>query len=716
MPLRKYSDGRLMKRHDGVLAKCPCACGWGNRFEFVPNNYWNTEDWIPKTFWANQFTSYEKLIADPRGSNIDYHVCAFDPQQGIRIGEGIIVSSSGNNGICGILVIHPNPDAEVIQGTDIKASISVPNGFIILGDIQLDSTNGYPTCLATYGFRIQIGEAVYDQAPFSSMSLEQFRINAEAAGLTVYRHGEYISTATLKEMGFGQAPLKCAGGGSGPKVNGSDPANAGGNAQNPDVPGNGGDGYPSDIAGEVIYYGGGGGGASNGYNISTGGRGGGGAGASITFGGVNGADGLGGGGGGGLGGSISGNNGLGGLGVVYLRYRVDSGISATGGTISAITVDSVDYKLHRFTANGTFAVSAGAGQSIRYLIVGRGGNGGSFGSGGGGQGGQVLDGTFNCETGNYSISIGISSTISKYPFTLTAGCGVGGYGSLSEYSPGHGQPGEPPLLAQWYNPPYGPYYWTDSAGAGRNNGPGANLGQFAFYGSNLLALFNANNTWYADHCFGFLLDLCVTSCWAEWRCVWNIETSSWGSVTRVGNPRARQAGDDDYAEWALDTGYSSGDPCENYCVYKKVTRCLDTNDLSKPDPPTTTLPSLWRWTATYDCWGQSWYVTPEPECVGCSGSPGDWYSAGGGAMQKITEGKTPQPSAPASAPTCYYTWSAYYDCETEQWYGPSLMWVDTYGSVSGWQINEYPPYGADATCVTTSSTPPSLPGTTPSCE
>ena len=52
-------------------------------------------------------------------------------------------------------------------------------------------------------------------------------------------------------------------------------------------------------------------------------------------------------------------------------------ISATGGTIVTYTYDSVDYKVHKFTGPGTFAVSAlGCGSG--------GGTGGNVGSSGGG--------------------------------------------------------------------------------------------------------------------------------------------------------------------------------------------------------------------------------------------------------------------------------------------------------------------------------------------
>lgn len=67
--------------------------------------------------------------------------------------------------------------------------------------------------------------------------------------------------------------------------------------------------------------------------------------------------------------------------------------SASGGVISTAANDT-NYKLHTFTANGTFTVSSGSGY-IEVLVVGGGGAGGAannatYGRGGGGAGGQVL--------------------------------------------------------------------------------------------------------------------------------------------------------------------------------------------------------------------------------------------------------------------------------------------------------------------------------------
>lgn len=47
----------------------------------------------------------------------------------------------------------------------------------------------------------------------------------------------------------------------------------------------------------------------------------------------------------------------GGSGVVIIRYKTGK-VTATGGTITTATIDGIDYTIHRFTANGTFQVTA----------------------------------------------------------------------------------------------------------------------------------------------------------------------------------------------------------------------------------------------------------------------------------------------------------------------------------------------------------------------
>ena len=77
-------------------------------------------------------------------------------------------------------------------------------------------------------------------------------------------------------------------------------------------------------------------------------------------------------------------------------------VVATGGTISDITVSGVAYKLHTFTANGTFTVTAGG--TVDYYLVG-GGYGPGADSTGGGAGGTST-GSIDVATTGFTVTIG----------------------------------------------------------------------------------------------------------------------------------------------------------------------------------------------------------------------------------------------------------------------------------------------------------------------
>ena len=100
------------------------------------------------------------------------------------------------------------------------------------------------------------------------------------------------------------------------------------------------------------------------------------------------------------------------------------GMTATGGTIST----TGDYKVHKYTADSTFVVSALGGDAtygnkVEYLIVAGGGGGGiGHGSAGGGGGYRT--------NGAYDHTV----TATTYPITVGA-AGPGGA------SPGSGQGG-----------------------------------------------------------------------------------------------------------------------------------------------------------------------------------------------------------------------------------------------------------------------------------
>ena len=83
-------------------------------------------------------------------------------------------------------------------------------------------------------------------------------------------------------------------------------------------------------------------------------------------------------------------------------------ISATGGTISDVTIGGIDYRIHAFTSTGTSTfevVSLGTTNGeMDVLVVGGGGGGGGFGGGGGA--GGVVDGNIAVSPGSYTIQVG----------------------------------------------------------------------------------------------------------------------------------------------------------------------------------------------------------------------------------------------------------------------------------------------------------------------
>lgn len=91
--------------------------------------------------------------------------------------------------------------------------------------------------------------------------------------------------------------------------------------------------------------------------------------------------------------------------------------SATGGTIST-AADNSNYKIHTFTANGTFTVTTGASE-LEILLVGGGGTGGTIyaaasydlaGGGGGGGGGVTLVRTWVNPGTTFTVTVGVGGT------------------------------------------------------------------------------------------------------------------------------------------------------------------------------------------------------------------------------------------------------------------------------------------------------------------
>jgi len=122
-------------------------------------------------------------------------------------------------------------------------------------------------------------------------------------------------------------------------------------------------------------------------------------------------------------------------------------ITATGGTITTVCTN---YKVHTFTSDGTFCVSAGSGSKavVSYMVIAGGaGGGGCYGTGsagGGGGAGGYREGKANTPTNpdSYTASPIAATTgieLSPGPYSITVG--GGGAGSCvpsPEYS---GNPG-----------------------------------------------------------------------------------------------------------------------------------------------------------------------------------------------------------------------------------------------------------------------------------
>lgn len=113
----------------------------------------------------------------------------------------------------------------------------------------------------------------------------------------------------------------------------------------------------------------------------------------------------------------------------YLPFTpIDALATATGGTI---TTDG-DFKVHKFTSNGTYVLSApdNGFAEVDILIVGGGGNapGGSssLGGGGGGGGGLYYKTGTSLAAGSYSVVVGAASADSSFAGITALAGGDGG--------------------------------------------------------------------------------------------------------------------------------------------------------------------------------------------------------------------------------------------------------------------------------------------------
>jgi hypothetical protein len=203
-------------------------------------------------------------------------------------------------------------------------------------------------------------------------------------------------------------------------------------------------------------------------------------------------------------------------GVAIIRYRNETVVNttATGGSISNVTIGNANYRVHQFSSSGTFSVAnvSVANPICDVLIVGGGGQGGGGQDGGyrqgGGGGGQVIYQTgISLATGNYTVTVGAGGYGGQYaypglsggntsfslvpgavaigggagaassPFTASGyatvgasgGGGAWGYGNVNPYGangiPGLGYKGGNGVLSQTY-------VGSAGGGGGGANGPG----------------------------------------------------------------------------------------------------------------------------------------------------------------------------------------------------------------------------------------------------
>ena len=117
-------------------------------------------------------------------------------------------------------------------------------------------------------------------------------------------------------------------------------------------------------------------------------------------------------------------------------------VSATGGTVAT----SGDFKIHTFTGDGCFVVSAAAGPVavVDYLVVAGGGAGGGIMGGGGGAGGY-RESHSTPVSGPYTASplatpTGLPVSVQTYPVTVGAG-GAAGPSAAGGYPAGSGSGG-----------------------------------------------------------------------------------------------------------------------------------------------------------------------------------------------------------------------------------------------------------------------------------
>jgi len=129
----------------------------------------------------------------------------------------------------------------------------------------------------------------------------------------------------------------------------------------------------------------------------------------------------------------------GGVGLGHVNWRLQISVetspyvplTATGGIVEDVVIDSITYRMHTFTTVGsdTFTVTdPGTNGEIDYLVVGGGGGGGRSGpagAGGGGGGGEVHTGNLTLVSGSFQVMVGAGGegVANTAPNHVTGGMG-----------------------------------------------------------------------------------------------------------------------------------------------------------------------------------------------------------------------------------------------------------------------------------------------------
>jgi hypothetical protein len=139
-------------------------------------------------------------------------------------------------------------------------------------------------------------------------------------------------------------------------------------------------------------------------------------------------------------------------------------VTATGGdSVTDITAEGINYRVHAFTTIGTSSLVVTAGGSVDYLVVGGGGGGGSRQGGGGGGGGGLLTGTDTLSPDTYTVTVG--------------GGGAGGGASTGGEAGSNGANSILGILTAVGGGGGGPALTTSAATAGSNGGSGGGAGR-----------------------------------------------------------------------------------------------------------------------------------------------------------------------------------------------------------------------------------------------